>query len=217
MTETYVRRLFDQYAGRYDEALTERLTYRGPALLRDAIQALMDAAGRPMRFAALLDLGCGTGLGGAAFRPFVDRLVGVDLSPAMVAQASAKGLYDRLSAASIEPFLADEIGTGSRYDLVIAADVFVYVNDLAPIIGAAARVLAPSGLLAFTVETHGGEGVTLLPTLRYAHGEAYIRDVLGQAALTPAQIATSSVRREKGLPVESLVVVAQPSSAGPRA
>src|ERR1700733_4019510 len=80
MTETYVRRLFDQYAGRYDEALTERLSYRGPMLLRDAVQGLMDAAGRSVHFAAMLDLGCGTGLGGTAFRPFVDQLVGVDLS-----------------------------------------------------------------------------------------------------------------------------------------
>src|SRR6202034_1070668 len=94
MTETYVRRLFDQYAGRYDESLTERLSYRGPVLLCDAVQALMEAGGRPMRFAAMLDLGCGTGLGGTAFRPFADRLIGVDLSPAMVAKASVKGLYD---------------------------------------------------------------------------------------------------------------------------
>jgi predicted TPR repeat methyltransferase len=214
MTETYVRRLFDQYAGRYDQSLTERLSYRGPMLLRDAVQALMDAGGRPMHFAAMLDLGCGTGLGGTAFRPFVEQLVGIDLSPAMVVQASAKGLYDRLSAGSIESFLADEIGAGSKYDLVVAADVFVYVNDLAPIIRGAARVLAPSGLLAFTVETHAGEGPKLLPTLRYAHGESYIRTVLGQAGLTPAQIVKLSVRKEKGVPVDSLIVVAEASSAG---
>jgi predicted TPR repeat methyltransferase len=215
MTETYVRRLFDQYAGRYDQSLTERLSYRGPMLLRDAVQALMDAGGRPMHFAAMLDLGCGTGLGGTAFRPFVDQLVGVDLSPAMVAQASAKGLYDRLSAGSIEPFLADEIGTGSRYDLVIAADVFVYVNDLAPIIRGVASVLAPDGLLAFTVETHAGEGPKLLPTLRYAHGANYIRAVLGNAGLTPVQLMKSSVRKEKGVPIDSLIVVAQTSAARP--
>jgi predicted TPR repeat methyltransferase len=217
MTETYVRRLFDQYAGRYDEALTERLSYRGPILLRDTVQALMDISGRPMRFAAMLDLGCGTGLGGATFRPFVDQLVGVDLSPAMVAQASAKGLYDRLIAGSIEPVLADEIGTGSEYDLVIVADVFVYVNDLVPIIGAAARVLTPRGLLSFTVETHAGEGVKLLPTLRYAHGETYIRAVLDKAGLTVVQLVKSSVRKEKGVPVDSLIVVAQSSSAEPDA
>src|ERR1700733_9582831 len=31
MSEAYVRRLFDQYAARFDTALTERLAYRGPA------------------------------------------------------------------------------------------------------------------------------------------------------------------------------------------
>jgi predicted TPR repeat methyltransferase len=217
MTETYVRRLFDQYAGRYDQSLTERLSYRGPMLLRDAVQALMDAGGRPMHFAAMLDLGCGTGLGGTTFRPFVGRLIGVDLSPAMIAQASAKGLYDRLTAASIEPFLTDEIESGSKYDFVIAADVFVYVNDLAPIIRGAARVLAPDGLLAFTVESHAGEGVKLLPTLRFAHSATYIRAVLGNAGLTPMQLMKSSVRKEKGVPVDSLIVVAQTSSARPDA
>ena len=33
------------------------------------------------RFGTMLDLGCGTGLAGAAFRPHVDWLAGVDLSP----------------------------------------------------------------------------------------------------------------------------------------
>jgi predicted TPR repeat methyltransferase len=213
MTQTYVRRLFDQYAARYDAALTERLDYRGPTLLREAVAAVTRAAGRPMRFRAMLDLGCGTGLGGAAFRPFVDRLVGIDLSPAMIAQAAAKGLYDRLAAADLTAALADEIAEAGTYELVVAADVFVYVNDLAPLIAAIARVLPADGLLAFTVETHPGDGAELLPTLRYAHGEAYLRAVLADAGLTPAYFAPASVRSEKGVPVDSLVVVAQPSTA----
>jgi predicted TPR repeat methyltransferase len=174
MTETYVRRLFDQYAGRYDTALTEHLHYRGPAVLRDAVEAAMHAAGRPPRFGAMLDLGCGTGFGGAAFRAVAGRLVGVDLSAAMIAQAEQKGLYDRLVTADLRSFLAGEIAAGGRYDLVLAADVFVYVNDLAPIFAAIGQILAPNGLLAFTVETHSGDGTKLLPTLRYAHGDTYL-------------------------------------------
>ena len=173
----------------------------------------MSAAGRPMHFASMLDLGCGTGLGGAAFRPFVDWLVGVDLSPAMIAQAAAKGLYDRLVAADLEDFLGRAAADRGQYHLVLAADVFVYVNDLAPIIAAIARVLAPAGLLACTVETHADDGVKLLPTLRYAHGEAYLRGVLDDARLAVAHLAKTSVRSEKGVPVDSLVVIAQPSTA----
>jgi predicted TPR repeat methyltransferase len=213
MTQTYVRRLFDQYAARYDAALTEHLAYRGPAILCDAVEAVMRAGGRAMRFGSMLDLGCGTGLAGTAFRPFVDWLFGVDLSPAMIAQAAKKGLYDRLVSADLADCLADEVADAAKYHLVLAADVFVYVNDLNPIVVMIARILAPDGLLAFTVETHSGDGVRLLPTLRYAHGEAYIRNVLGAAGLTATHIAKAPVRSEKGVPVDSLVVIAQPSTA----
>ncbi len=213
MTQTYVRRLFDQYAGRYDTALTDRLAYRGPAILRDAVESVTRVAHRPTRFGSALDLGCGTGLGGAAFRPSVDWLVGVDLSPAMIAQAAAKGLYDRLVNADLTDGLADEAAVDARYQLIFAADVFVYVSDLNPVIAAIARVLEPDGLLAFTVETHSGDGMKLLPTLRYAHGGTYLRDVLRAAGLAPMHLAQAAVRSEKGMPVESLVVVAQASTA----
>ncbi|MGC1778783.1 MAG: methyltransferase [Xanthobacteraceae bacterium] len=208
LTETYVRRLFDQYAGRYDAALTERLGYRGPAILHDAVQAVMQAAGRPMSFASALDLGCGTGLAGRVFRPFVGLLSGVDLSPAMVARAAGKAIYDRLGTAEIASFLADEIAAGAEHDLVIAADVFVYLNDIAPVIAAIARVLAPQGLLAFTVETHSGNGATLLPTLRYAYGEPYLRRAITQAGLSLLDLSAAAIRTEKGVPVDGLVVVA---------
>jgi predicted TPR repeat methyltransferase len=212
MSETYVRRLFDQYAARYDTALTERLAYRGPALLRDAVERAMQAPGRPPHFHSTLDLGCGTGLGGAAFRAVTDRLVGVDLSPAMIAQAEGKGLYDRFATGDLADFLAVEAGSGETYDLVLAADVFVYVNDLTPIVAATARVIASGGLFAFTVETHSGDGMKLLPTLRYAHGEPYMRRALTAAGFTPVSVSRAAVRSEKGVPVEGLVVVAQAST-----
>jgi predicted TPR repeat methyltransferase len=212
MSEAYVRRLFDQYAARFDTALTERLAYRGPAVLRQAVEQAVHAAQRPLRFSAMLDLGCGTGLAGAAFAPLADRLVGVDLSPAMVAQAESKQLYDRLATGELAAFLKDELSKGERYDLVVAADVFVYVNDLAPVLAASAQVLAPGGVLAFTVETHPNEGVKLLQTLRYAHGEPYIQRALAGAGLTAASIAKAAVRSEKGVPVDSLVVIAVAST-----
>jgi predicted TPR repeat methyltransferase len=213
MTRTYVRRLFDQYAERYDGALLEHLAYRAPPLLRDAVEQAMHQAQRPMRFAAMLDLGCGTGLAAAAFRPLVERLVGIDLSPAMIAQASAKKIYDRLEAADIAHALDQEAAHGTAYQLVIAADVFVYLNDLAPIAARVARVLAPDGVFAFTAETHAGDGVKLLPTLRYAHGETYVHGVLRDAALDVTRLERISVRSEKNIPVDSLIVVAQPSTA----
>src|SRR5256714_6104794 len=69
----YVRTLFDQYAPRFDRALAD-LNYSAPAMLRDTVTE------HGTRFGSMLDLGCGTGLAGAAFRSHVDWLVGVDLS-----------------------------------------------------------------------------------------------------------------------------------------
>jgi predicted TPR repeat methyltransferase len=208
MTETYVRRLFDQYAGRYDTALTEHLHYRGPALLYEAVASAMNAAGRAMHFASILDLGCGTGLGGAVFRSCTDRLIGVDLSPAMIEKARSKGIYDKLITASLGEFAGNEAAKQAAYDLVVAADVFVYISDPAPVIAGVGRLLAPEGLFAFTVETHAGDGVRLLPTLRYAFGADYVRATISSAGLEPLTLAAASVRTENGAPVQGLVAVA---------
>src|SRR5262245_13082081 len=108
MPAAYVRALFDHYAPRFDQALAG-LSYRAPALLLAAVQSVSLAGGGAMRWGSMLDLGCGTGLGGAALRPYVDWLVGVDLSPGMIEQARRKGLYDRLATADMAGFLADQI------------------------------------------------------------------------------------------------------------
>lgn len=208
MSERYLRRLFDQYAAGYDTALTEQLHYRGPAILCDAVKSALRDLGRPMWFDALLDLGCGTGLVGAAFRPLAAHLVGVDLSPAMVARARAKDLYDRLLVGNLSNVLADEIARGAKYDLVLAADVFVYVNDLSGIIAAVARVLATAGIFAFTVETHAGAGVALLPTLRFAYGERYLREAIADGGLKLLAVEKAAIRTEKAAPVAGLVLVA---------
>src|SRR5262245_56210060 len=84
MPAGYVRALFDQYAKHYDLSLLQGLDYRGPQLLFDAVMAACEALGRVPWFGRALDLGCGTGLAGAAFATRVDSLVGVDLSAGMI-------------------------------------------------------------------------------------------------------------------------------------
>jgi predicted TPR repeat methyltransferase len=204
MTGVYVRRLFDQHAPEFDEALTGRLDYVGPQLLLTAVRAHV---GESLRLGSVLDLGCGTGLSGAAFRPCCDWLIGVDISPGMVEQARAKGLYDRLAVSDLLEFLASE--AGAQNHLVLAADVFVYCSDIAPIASGVAKVLAPGGLFAFSVETGDLEGVRLQETLRYAHSAAHVRDAIAAAGLKLLQITEASTRSEKGEPVRGLLAVAQ--------
>ena len=204
MTGVYVRRLFDQHAPEFDQSLIERLDYVGPQLLLEAVRPHAKA---PLRLGSVLDLGCGTGLSGAAFRPFCDWLVGVDISPGMVEQARAKGLYDRLAVSDLVEFLAGE--AGAQNHLALAADVLVYCADIAPIAAGVANVLAPGGLFAFSVETHDRTGVRLQETLRYAHSANHVREAIAAAGLQLLQLTEASTRSEKGEPVRGLIVVAQ--------
>ncbi|MEI9803645.1 MAG: methyltransferase domain-containing protein [Pseudolabrys sp.] len=202
MPEGYVRALFDGYAPGFDKALTQGLGYRAPELLLRAVRA----AAPGQKFAAALDLGCGTGLAGAAFKPLCKQLTGIDLSPAMLAQARAKKIYDRLEEGDVIAFLQAET---VRYDLIVAADVFMYLDNLTRILKAAARVLEPGAWLAFSVETHTGDGIILRDTLRYAHGGTHVREALAAAGLGVVSLDSASTRNEKGIPVPGLIVVAQ--------
>jgi predicted TPR repeat methyltransferase len=207
MSPSYVRALFDQYAPRFDGALVDGLAYRGPQRLLDAVErarAPSPAAG----FGTMLDLGCGTGLAGAAFRPRVRHLTGVDLSPGMIAEARAKDIYDRLETGELVEFLRAERAAHQRYDLVIAADVFVYVFDLGPVARTVADVLSPDGLFAFTVETHGGDGVELGEKLRYRHGAAHVRAAMAAGPLRLLELAPVATRIETGGAVPGLLAVA---------
>lgn len=205
MSAAYVRTLFDQYADRFDTALREKLAYRGPELLFDAVGRACAARGRAPAFAAGIDLGCGTGLAGVLFAPITGRLTGVDLSPAMLEKAAALGLYAALEAGEMGAVL--EGAPDGSLDLVLAADALCYVGDLAPIFRAARRALSADGLFAFTLETHGGEGVLLRDTLRYAHAAAQVRTLAAEAGFVPVLMEEASTRSEKGVPVPGLVCV----------
>jgi predicted TPR repeat methyltransferase len=200
LSQTYVRALFDGYADRFEEHLTGRLQYRGPQVLRE----MVDRAGGCRVPACVLDVGCGTGLAGLAFRDLASRLHGADLSPRMVAKAAARGIYDRVEVAEFHDALAADPGA---WDLVVAADVLVYLGDLGPVLAAVAGGLAPGGLFAATLEAWDGDGYRLGPARRYAHGETHVRQHAAAAGLETVLIESASVRTERGAPVPGLAVI----------
>ncbi|GJD59840.1 class I SAM-dependent DNA methyltransferase [Methylobacterium dankookense] len=202
LSRAYVRALFDGYAGRFERHLVDGLGYCGPELLRSALDALPEA---PARFGAALDLGCGTGLMGLALRDRVDELAGVDLSPAMLRLARAKGCYDRLAEGDLGPFLEAEPEAST--DLCLAADVFIYLADLAPVLTGIARVLRPGGWAAFTVQSHDGSGVRLGEDGRYAHADAHVAEGGEAAGLSVVMRAPAAIRRERGRDVPGRIFV----------
>jgi predicted TPR repeat methyltransferase len=213
MPKAYVQSLFDQYAPRFEATLLGDLGYRGPALLFKAVLSARLAARKPAFFKRAIDLGCGTGLAAKAFTKQVDHFVGIDLSPGMIEQARATGLYTELEVDDMVQGLRSK--PDASVELILAADAMVYVADLAPVLDEAARVLVTGGVLAFTVETHGsgrgrgnGSGVVLGDGLRYAHSAAYVRASIEAAGLELAHCEEASVRNEANVPVRSLVVIA---------
>jgi predicted TPR repeat methyltransferase len=201
----YVARLFDQYAPRFEAHLVEGLGYRAPDLLRDAVAEVCARMNRPMHFARGLDLGCGTGLAGAAFRECVDHLEGVDLSGGMIAAAQTRGIYDALYVGDVVDHL--QTAADRSFDLILAADVLVYIGDLQPLFTQIARVRTRDGFFAFTAESHDGEGYVLGREMRYAHSRSYVERVTSGAGLTVRLMQNASTRNNKGTEVGGLIVM----------
>ncbi|WP_084572782.1 class I SAM-dependent DNA methyltransferase [Methylocapsa aurea] len=199
--ESYVRGLFDQYADRFEAHLVGKLAYRAPALLAAALERL-----GATHFSHVIDLGCGTGLCGAAFRAMSLRLTGVDLSPRMISAARGKAVYDRLETGEIAGFLLRE--PAASVSLVLAADVLVYVGDLAAICAGAARALEPGGFFAFTLQRVADGDYEIGSDMRYRHGEAYVRAVTSAAGLKIVVLEAVSMRKDAGVDAPGLVVVA---------
>ena len=195
----YVRHLFDQFSADYDSRMIGQLGYAAPQILLDL--AAMVMAGRDKL--SILDLGCGTGLAGMAFRPFAARLDGIDLSPAMVEKARARNIYDGLAVADLESALC---APGPAYDLILAADTLVYLGDLSTVFAAAHARLSPDGFFLFTVERADREGFELGPKRRWRHGEAYLRDLAGRAGFDVAGLVAATPRHEAGVPVPGFAV-----------
>lgn len=207
MPKAYVQALFDQYAPRFEHVLINDLDYRAPSLIFKAVVAARVAAKKPALFKHAIDLGCGTGLAAAAFANQVDQFVGIDLSPGMIKEARATGLYAELEVGDMIESLRGKDDASAN--LVVAADAFVYLSDLAPVLSEAGRVLAPGGVLAFTLETHEGSGVVLGEGLRYAHAAEYVRGAIAKAGLKLLTLEPASPRIENNEPVRGLVVVAE--------
>jgi predicted TPR repeat methyltransferase len=202
-SDAFIERTFDSFAGSFDAKLA-KLLYRAPALVA-AMLARADAA--PSKRLDVLDAGCGTGLCGPLVAPYARRLVGVDLSARMLAQARAKQVYDELVKCELTAYLRDSPRT---FDVIVSADTLVYFGPLRDVVAASAGALRPGGRLIFTLEAMEGAsdaGYSISPHGRYGHARQYVERVLREANLR-AEIVPTELRLEAGEPVEGLVVSA---------
>ena len=194
----FVEMLFDQYAPRFETSLVEKLEYRAPDLL---MQGLMETGLKTAK--KTLDLGCGTGLMGERLRPYTEWLGGYDISQGMLNEAQDKNIYDLLEKQdlnALEP-------VHGQFDLIVAADVFIYLGALERIVSWTSHALTANGRFAFTLE-RGDLPYQLKDSRRFAHSKPYVQDLLQQAGFTHMHLVDCVLRQDRGQDVNGFMVVA---------
>jgi predicted TPR repeat methyltransferase len=200
----YVVKLYSSFASRFDELLVEKLEYQTPRKLRQ----LLDECNQKDLFHTACDLGCGTGLSGIAFKDRVKgSLVGLDLSPAMLEKARARGCYSHLRVDDIDTGLAK---FGLEFDLVIACDVFCYIGDLSYVFQAVAHSLSAGGCFCFSVELLKGDTTSpflLHECARFSHQQFYVEKLAANAGLDIEGLLSTCIRKNQGKEVLGLLAI----------
>lgn len=177
------RAMFDRLVRISPEASVAAYSLGDPSLLASATAELVEwlraqglLAGRP----DILDLGCGIGRLAAALAAEAGSVLGLDISPAMVAEARARhpGLRFETCSGSDLAGLAD-----AGYDLVLAVDVFPYLVQgglglAGRMVAEAGRVLRPGGSLVILNFSYRGAEADRhdLPSIAAAGGFAVLRN-----------------------------------------
>lgn len=205
--EKYVSGLFDGFAGYFDEHLTTALEYRTPQILNDTLRTIITA--EQCHELNILDLGCGTGLFGPLIRDAAAKLTGVDLSGKMLDEATKKNIYDTLAKDDLAHYLETH---NDCYDLIVAADVFPYIGDLAEVFTLATQRLNPrSGYFAFSTEAAPPDcedNYLLTDKRRYAHTRRYLTALAAECGLTLMHFGKVDLRKDGDRIIAGFIVIA---------
>jgi len=164
----YVEKLFNNYADKFEDSLVNRLEYVMPSMLKTIF---LNSGLAENNISSTIDLGCGTGLCGVEFRDLTETLIGIDLSDKMIAKAKEKNIYDGLYVNDLINGLKE---LGSKFDLFISSDVFIYVGDLKELFNTISEHANKHCLLIFSTEDENGDSFHLGKSGRYSHSKKYI-------------------------------------------
>jgi predicted TPR repeat methyltransferase len=205
--EDYIVGLYSTFAATFDDLLVGKLAYKTPDHLRQLLdQTVCNDEGPKWRAAQAADLGCGTGLSGLAFRDCVTELVGVDLSPEMIALARRRDCYERLVVGDVMTILSP----GANFSLVLSCDVFVYLGDLMDVFARVHESLSPGGLFAFSTELldeSDEQPYRLHACARFAHKKSYIESLATANGFKKLSTKVCPIRKNAGRDVAGLLVV----------
>lgn len=192
-SKPYSEALFDVFAENYEQIM-QNINY-------SAINKLKEIGFAPI--GKILDLGCGTGLVGQAFKSAENKFTGVDISQKMLDMAALKNAYTDLIKDDIVHFLHT---SNLKFNFIIALDVVEYVDDFTDMIMQMKHIP-----FVFTIE-NASEKVTdfqLDASGRYRHNPQYIRNQLADAGYKNITSYPLILRQENGTDVNGTLFWAE--------
>lgn len=88
--------------------------------------------------------------------------------------------------------------SSTKYNLFIAADVFIYIGDLVDIFRAVERRAAPGAYFVFSTEITREENFVLQKNGRFAHNRHHIQKLAGNCCFTVEVCRLAQIREEYG-------------------
>ena len=165
------RALYRDWAQTYDQTMLQGLNYQSPAVVAGLLARHLVA-----RDAAVLDVGCGTGLAGNNLATHGFSVIdGIDVSPEMMQVAEHRGIYRHFINADLHAPLpiAD-----ARYGGALGSGIFTHGHVDARCLDELFRVLQPGAPFAFTVKLEVFESLGFKDKLAALVDHGRIRQLL---------------------------------------
>lgn len=207
----YIEKLFDDLAVNFEKQLVDELKYDTPARIMSLLQSLDPPI--PLNHHTVLDLGCGTGLMGKALSSISCDIDGIDLSQLMLNQAGEKSTYRQLIKSDIVDFVRASQGA-EMYTLLVAADVLIYIGDLAPLFSEIKKshLFSAETVFVFSIELLNDAPYFLQTSGRYSHGESYIDELCERYNFSVIVRENTIIRKERDQDIKGLIFVVQLSA-----
>ena len=116
----------------------------------------------------------------------------------------AKTIYDELVVSDIDDYLKTQPAT---FNIILAADVFVYIGNLDTLTKQCRSALKRKGLLIFSTEICENADYQILPSGRFAHSEKYLKKLAKQHRFKIIYNKVIQARMQYDQPVMGRVMV----------
>jgi len=200
--QLFIAKQFDEYSDTFDKHLVDALNYRVPEVINEVLDQHLSKDDY-----VTIDLGCGTGLCCKYLIHRSSKVIGVDIAQKMIEQSRKINCYDELIVGEISEIVNNH---KDSFDLVVAADVFIYVGSLLSIFKACHKKMNKDGYFIFSTEHWQGNhtpGYKQIDSGRYEHANNYIEELSKEYGFSVIEQRTCVIRKEYNTNVDGYITL----------